>query len=285
MVQSSPRPSLEALANYYAEDYRGGCCAGADVADVEEFPKDNLFYYNRGQSIAELLSSYIETDRPRILDIGAGFGHILYALGERYPEAPLTAIEFSDVCVKHLESLGIEVHDEPAEDVLPRLNRSFDVVVISHVFEHLLDPRGMLEVVRSHLSENGLLYIEVPNIPEEAMRRYPDHVWAPRFDEPHITFFSKDTLAGLLRALDFDVEFCDTAGPEYKFVSSLRYRMPTMRWFVQGLIPPRLFHFLRRQKFTQPVRVKDREDSFYRYGGMGIWIRTVSRNRNLSGED
>ena len=65
LVQAMPRPDIQQLMNYYAVDYREGCCAGADVADPTRFPKDNLFYYNRGQSAAELIASF-EIHLPRL---------------------------------------------------------------------------------------------------------------------------------------------------------------------------------------------------------------------------
>jgi hypothetical protein len=42
-------------------------------------------------------------------------------------------------------------------------------------------------------------------------------------------------------------------------------------------MPKPLFDFLRKQGFTQSVRVKDREESFYQYGDFRIWLRTISR--------
>lgn len=282
LVQSGPCPTLQQLADYYAVDYRNGCFAGADVADLSQFPLDNLFYYNRGQSIAELVAPYLTAQRstgqsPRILDIGAGYGHILHALGERFPTATRTAIEFSEVCVTHLRSLGITVHAEPAETVLPRLNEQFDLIVLSHVLEHLLDPQSMLQMIHERLAPGGLLYIEVPHIPAEAVTDYIDSVWAPRFDEPHITFFSPQPLTRLLQQAGFAVPFCDTAGLVYKRVSRLAFEMPHWRWFLQRVMPRSFFHFLRRQRLMQPLKVKTREDSFYQYGGFRIWIRSISQ--------
>lgn len=75
LVQVAPRANPQALAEYYVRDYRKGGLYGSDVADANKFPKDNLFYYNRGLSIAELISPHIGKANPQILDIGAGFGH------------------------------------------------------------------------------------------------------------------------------------------------------------------------------------------------------------------
>lgn len=277
LVQAVPHPTLKQLTDYYLEDYRRGCLAGADVADVEEFPKDNLFYFNRGQSIADLLKSYVPDKRLRILDVGAGYGHILHTFRQRHPDSILDAIEFSEDCVDHLKSVGFRVLSRPAEAVLPNMREQFDVIILSHVLEHLLTPAVMLQLIRDSLVPGGILYVEVPNIPADSLRRYPDNVWAPRFDEPHIAFFSVPTLLHLLETTGFQVQFCDTAGSEYKFISALRFHLPHGRWFLQKLVPKTVFNFMRRHPLTKRFRVKEREDSFYQYGGGRIWIRSISK--------
>lgn len=276
LAQVAPRPSGAELAAYYEADYRQCSRNGGDVADAERFPRDNLFYLNRGRSITDLVAPHLATGSPRVLEIGAGFGHNLHALGERFPRAIRSAIEFSRPCVEHLRTLGVHVFSEPAEEVLPGLDERFDLVVLSHVLEHLLDPSLVLRVVRRKLAPGGLVYVEVPNIPEGSLRLYPDHVWNPRYDEPHITFFSHRTLRAQLRAAGFTVVFCDSAGPRYRYVSGLRFRLPPLRWWVQDRVPPRVFHWLRRQTFTKGLRMRERDESFYRYGGDRIWLRSVS---------
>ena len=284
VVQATPRPRLQSLEEYYSIDYRDGCFAGSDVADLENFPHDNLYYYNRGQSIAELLSTYLNTEQPNVLDIGAGFGHILYALGERYPQGKRSAIEFSQVCVEHLRSIGIEVSTQPAEEALAESNEMYDLIILSHVFEHLWDPSLVLRLIHERLTPNGILYIEVPNIPEEALDKYIDSVWAPRFDEPHLTFFSQEPLAQLLKEHNFNVEFCKTAGKEYKYISALQFRLPHWRWFLQGITPEPVFHFLRNLRATNAIKVQAREESFYEYDGFRIWIRSISRKVEPKGK-
>ena len=71
--------------------------------------------------------------------------------------------------------------------------------------------------------------------------------------------------------------FCDTAGPEYAYISGPRYRLPPFRQTVTHLLPPALFHVLRGLRATDALRVQEREDSFYQYGGFRLWIRTISR--------
>ena len=68
LVQTIPAPSLSNLEEYYRVDYRKGCFAGADVADLAAFPNDNLFYYNRGQSITQLIAAHLPISAPRGCD-------------------------------------------------------------------------------------------------------------------------------------------------------------------------------------------------------------------------
>lgn len=276
-AQASPRPDAGTLAGYYETDYRSGRVYGADVSDAARFPKDNLFYYNRGCSIAELVGPHVQAKRPRILDIGTGFGHVLHAFGELFPDSCRLAIEFNDYAVDHLDSLGIQVITEPVERALPRLEQTFDVIILSHVLEHLLEPRDILRMLYERLAPGGILYVEVPNIPTESLTRYPDNVWAPRCDEPHITFFTRDSLASLLRSEGLEVAFCDTAGPQYRYISRLRFHLPPLRYTLQRMLPRRLFLYLRSLNGTRALRVQDREESFYEYGGFRLWIRSVSR--------
>ena len=49
LVQSRPIPGAGELAGYYAGAYRQGGRHGAEAAVLADFPRDNLFYYHRGQ--------------------------------------------------------------------------------------------------------------------------------------------------------------------------------------------------------------------------------------------
>ena len=275
-VQVDPLPDANALKAYYSHDYRTGGLYGSDTNDAATFPRDNLFYLNRGESIAELVADHVVKAPDNILDVGAGFGHVLHAFGQRFPNARRRAIEFSDVCVQHLREIGVEAIAEPIEEVLPNLDGGFDVIVLSHVLEHLLDPVATIDALAAKLAPGGLLYIEVPNVPADSLLKHLDHKWAPRYDEPHITFFERVSVIRFLEEAGLTVKFCDTAGPAYREVSALQFRLPPFRETVARLIPKPIFQFLRRSAATKAMRVQDREEEFFQYGGQRIWIRSLS---------
>ncbi len=285
LVQVTPLPSADRLEEYYGRAYRSGGRHGAEEADLSTFPRDNLFYHHRGQSVMDLVSRHLSVpaDRPlRVLDAGAGFGHTLAAVAERYPDATREALEISDVCIAHSRSWGVGVHartveawadDRPTESAETR----YDLIILSHVLEHVRDPRRVLALLGSRLRAGGLLYIEVPHIPLEMLERYPDHPWAPRFDEPHLTFFSRSSLDHLVRLTGFDTVTLEAAGPAYRQISALRYRTPSLRAAVLSLLPASLVRFLRRQALTRPFQTFAAQDPFYRYAPDGIWLRSILR--------
>jgi SAM-dependent methyltransferase len=281
LVQAAPCPSDEALARYYASDYRSGGRYGSDAADVQRFPRDNLFFFNRGTSIAERVAPRLREvagDAPRVLDVGAGFGHILHAIGERFPRASLFAQEISEPCVRHLVSLGVETTSEPFEDFVR--GRTFDLIVLSHVLEHLTAPAAALARLREALAPHGLLYVEVPNVPPESHRTPLDSAWAPRHDEPHLTFFDTRSLRGVLDGAGLNVELLDTAGPLYREISALRYRLPPLMPTVRRVLPRGVMNVLRRQAQSRGVSLAERDEAFFTYGGRRIWLRSLSRRRD-----
>jgi SAM-dependent methyltransferase len=277
LCQLFPVPDNVALTNYYASSYRAGRRYGADAANAATFPRDNLFFYNRGRSITALVRRHLrQRERPlTILDIGAGFGHILHALGEAYPSAVRLAHEYSDPCIEHLRAVGIRVVTGDLADALRSLPQ-VDLVVISHVLEHLRNPVETLALVRERMAPDALLYVEVPHMGEILLSGYPDSPWAPRHDEPHITFFDTTTLGRVLEAAGFTPQFLETAGPAYHDVSALRYHLPPLLPTLRRIVPPAIRRQLQRAPTAQ-ASLDHLAPEFDKYGGKRIWLRSISQ--------
>ncbi|MBL8960563.1 MAG: class I SAM-dependent methyltransferase [Gemmatimonadetes bacterium] len=276
LVQLSPVPSDDELGRYYARDYRSGGRYGGNAADLANFPRDNLFFFNRGEAVADLLVKHLGDRSPsRILDVGAGFGHILHRLGERFPGAALHAHELSEPCVAHLRGIGVAVHDGALAEVVSKAG-PFDIVVLSHVLEHLRDPVGVLRLLGGNLSAGGLLSVEVPHVPADTLLSWDDSPWAPRHDEPHLTFFGAPELRSLLERSGFDIRFLETAGPSWRRVSRLRYHLPPLMPTLRRAIPEGLQRALRRRSAGAVDPAATRWPAFHAYGGHRIWLRAIA---------
>ena len=84
------------------------------------------------------------------------------------------------------------------------LRHSYDLIVCSEVLEHIPFPIEMLKEIKKRMSEDTLLYIEVPF--EEIMRADVETALIKkRHWHEHINFFSLDSLAFLIHSVGMKV--------------------------------------------------------------------------------
>ncbi len=98
-----------------------------------------------------------------ILEIGSGDGAFLKLIRKKNPRIKLAAIEASvDLCRGLRKIPDLTVINSYIEEVSPA--GKFDLVVMSHVLEHLEKPRDVLKNIHdNYLDPGGYLYIDVPN--------------------------------------------------------------------------------------------------------------------------
>jgi SAM-dependent methyltransferase len=77
----------------------------------------------------------------------------------------------------------------------------FDVVVMDEVIEHIADPKGTLNGLRSALKPDGILYVSTPNVDSLASRLFKSRWWGVK--ESHIYYFSRNTLTKMLNDSGF----------------------------------------------------------------------------------
>jgi 2-polyprenyl-3-methyl-5-hydroxy-6-metoxy-1,4-benzoquinol methylase len=58
----------------------------------------------------------------------------------------------------------VELTTKSLEDIVAQTSRKYDVVILSHVLEHVADLGEFIETVKILMHDNSLLYIEVPGI-------------------------------------------------------------------------------------------------------------------------
>lgn len=104
----------------------------------------------------------VDFENMRVLDIGCGYGEIIYYLKQKY-NSKVVGIEASPETAEY----GNKIFNVPIEPLLLEEFKSrekFDVILCSHILEHVSDPNLFLQKIKTLLTKNGLLYIEVPNI-------------------------------------------------------------------------------------------------------------------------
>jgi 2-polyprenyl-3-methyl-5-hydroxy-6-metoxy-1,4-benzoquinol methylase len=102
-----------------------------------------------------------------LLDIGCGAGHVGRLVHDAASAARIFAADAFPACLaaaqEQVELAATYLVDEGTLPLLSVVDRRFDVVVMSHVLEHLLDPVGGLHQAMQLLNPGGVAILAVPN--------------------------------------------------------------------------------------------------------------------------
>ena len=187
---------------------------------------------------SDLIKQY--KSKGSILDIGTGDGFFIQFVKDQFE---VDATEISKAGVSYASSRGHLVHhgtifDKEFDD------KSYDVITMWHVLEHLPDPGKILRKVRNLLKNDGVLFIAVPNeflrlnSPLAAIRllsAFPEH----RFDkEIHLIHFTPRSFSETLDKI-FGFHVIELLADDVHVYHRLLY----FPWFYINSIAAKLFHF------------------------------------------
>lgn len=153
-IFQSPRMDDKALSNYYRLFYRH-----------ESNYKHMQAMYERGRRRGKYISEYLSDNRvmldgATIYEVGCGYGGILdYFRLEHGCEVfgsdiDVNAISFSIEKGLNIKKGGVEVFE----------NEGCDILIISHVLEHMKYPIEFIKKSSRLIRKGGYVYIEVPGI-------------------------------------------------------------------------------------------------------------------------
>lgn len=163
-------------------------------------------------SEALIISAFINTyDKKEIsiLDIGCGaFGYSFNSFNRIFSSNTLKfyGIDADPLAVKALKINGVEYLGEDYECL--EGNKKFDIITMSHSLEHLCydDVIGCLYKIKQHITEGGILLIDVP---QENLRNKSRQTSS---SAPHTVFFTKDSLERIVTRLGYKVLYAQTLG-------------------------------------------------------------------------
>ncbi|MBL7196619.1 MAG: class I SAM-dependent methyltransferase [Candidatus Omnitrophica bacterium] len=137
-----------------------------------------------------------------ILDIGFGDGNILMLFkGNRIfgLETSQVAIEKFKKSINKRSFLGIELK-ESSNNKLPFLDKSMDIVILSHILEHVEDPNFLLQETRRILKDKGFLFLLLPI--NERFYKHPGH----------FSVWDRKKTYRILKTHKFDIKYYDENG-------------------------------------------------------------------------
>jgi len=194
LVFLNPRWSKERYDQFYQNEY--------DTyyrPEVFSDEPDNVKYNNIKTISSRIANLNLLDGKKSVLDAGAGMGWSLEWLKLNYPQfQKLSAIESSKYCISNLKDVvGANVLTDNFDSDWKSTN--FDIVIMRHVLEHLMDPVESMRKVEKSLAQDGIVYLAVPDMmnPKGSLKNY----W---FRTVHTFYFSETTLATVTSMANLD---------------------------------------------------------------------------------
>tara|TARA_B100000925_G_C21966076_1_gene455636 strand:+ start:292 stop:1353 length:1062 start_codon:yes stop_codon:yes gene_type:complete len=181
----------DVLIDFYTNYYR-------DIYDNHN--PEYLFNHQnfRSKTVYKFVESFLKSS-DNILEIGCGCGGIINrfhingynSIGLDYNEEYLNYGRQKGLDLRHG---SIEVLNE---------NDKFDLIILSHVLEHIVDPKKFMREVSNFLTEDGLIYIEVPS--NESLDEAYNSDWLMYFQNAHTIHFNTQSFKNFCNISNFNI--------------------------------------------------------------------------------
>ena len=201
LVSTSPRLKEGELPEYYRRFYVP-LTMGTEGSDAPKF----LVSSEQGAKIYSFVAPYFLSRTETVLEVGevgCGPGGNLAAIRERFAQdgkhARVTGCEYSEHYVDYASNqLGINYVQGGLDELLAG-HYQFDLLVLSHVFEHMVDLPQVTEKLLRLLKPQGLLYIEVPGLLSFQEKDYYQAEFRRFLTHAHIYNFSLASLRAVMQ--------------------------------------------------------------------------------------
>lgn len=208
-----------------------------------------------------------------ILDIGAGFGCIGMVAGKSRKVSLDRYVMLEPDLKMHKNFQMIrqkwKIKSEfEAFDSLEKVSGKYDVVVLSHVLEHLREPQVLLKKTLLFLNDGGILLVDVPN---------QDYLFK-RDVFPHVIFFNLSSMKSLLeKEKALKILSLNVYGVDMKN-SPMSYSAPLLIKLINKVLG-KVYHFI-------PINILILFYSYYfgmsKINTKGIWIRALCEKSKIN---
>ncbi len=155
-----------------------------------------------------------QREKPSLLDVGSGRGEALQA-AKLAGLTDIVGLELSEAMRDDAAArFGADVLLQTVEQHVEATARTYDLVLLSAVLEHVYDPDSMISSVAALSGPGSMLYIDVPREPNlvtvmgnlsERLRRRPTvYNLSPTFPPYHVFGFNPRAMKILLRKHGFE---------------------------------------------------------------------------------
>lgn len=156
LIQTNPRLTEESFKIFYKTEHTK-LIFGQEKATKELF----LDQYFHSQKIYRYLTKYfpMASKETLVLEVGCGAGGILAYFRDQGFD--VIGIDLDEDCIQFgRQNYNLDLHVGTLSE--HSFEKRPQIVILSHILEHLLRPNEELSLIRSLIDSHGLIYIEVP---------------------------------------------------------------------------------------------------------------------------
>jgi SAM-dependent methyltransferase len=204
-----------------------------------------------------------------VLDVGAGYGFfgVLASQSSQVKQLKYIAVEPDESLHHGISDMWESMDSHSSVQTFCRIEDvegEVDILVLSHVLEHVPNPLEFLRLALGYLKDGGLLFIDVPYHDQ----RFKSDVF------PHLYFFTPENLNLILKKLRLEAIDVDAWGHQFWVCDSSGYWRKSFFSYLD-----RLVHFMLNHHMPLVIGVRyflKRFGIAQRIKG-GVWVRALAR--------
>ncbi len=193
------------VSNLYKKDYwnerNSETSINSEYTDVDSQGK-------RRNWTSQFLYSKKHIVGKNLLEIGVGAGQSILWFEEEGFDVKGIEPDGRNVSMINRKLKTGKVIESSVEDF--STEEEFNVIWMSHVLEHLIEPDKFLKNIKMNLKKDGVFFIEVPNCEYKPMLENSIK------KNPHLFHFTKKSLSKLVENLGYKILTCDVFRPATK---------------------------------------------------------------------
>lgn len=159
LIMTNPRMTQESYNQFYDKEYRPLYSGSGTSTD---------FFFQRQYNSGLTISNFIKNHSPikdftdkYVIEVGCGAGGILKAFKDQ--GAIITGLDLGSEYLKYgRDKYGLTLESGTIHSF--EFEKKPDIIIYSHVFEHILDVEKEIERLKSISHEDTIYYIEVPGV-------------------------------------------------------------------------------------------------------------------------
>jgi SAM-dependent methyltransferase len=156
---------------------------GAKTLNVYEIERNKIRSKNVYDRIMECKLK--NNGKMKLLDVGGGVGQVSYYFAKQEIEVHVLDINVNECLHPNMKKIHGNISNYESDE-------KYDVIILSHILEHVWYPREILNIIKKMLKAGGVIYVEVP------FELYTPLIKRKIGDICHVSYFSMKTLHQVL---------------------------------------------------------------------------------------